>query len=375
MSHASFDSSKILAALGIVLMMAAGGLADTIALRDHARVFGSVITLADIAALRGPNAEALAQVEIAKFPESQQQLSVSRRQVLDALRRESVHMGLVSCSGSMRIEIIRLAEPRHQAPADESSEAVDNIARANPVAPLIEPVDADDVSIAGESLTLRDRMRQWIEQSLDADYQAINIALIDETSPQWGLSERQGRFEIEPLSRDLLGRVPIVVRQYRGDDLLHTVHVQVEVQIMRSVVVATRRILRGQTFTDADVTLTSRWLTSLAQTPMTDPQQMVGQVADRLISADAIVMQGDARPPCLVERGQMMIVRCISGNLVIRSEARALEDGVDGQLIQVRNDRTRATFSVRVSGPQEGVMVVNRTAPVASAEENHGGDL
>ena len=63
----------------------------------------------------------------------------------------------------------------------------------------------------------------------------------------------------------------------------------------------------------------------------------------------------DVRPPVMVKRGELITVQCMTDGLLIKTVGRAAEQGVLGDLIQVRNEQSREQYVVRITGPRVGV--------------------
>ncbi len=336
--------------------MLAGGataLADSASLYRTANVEGPAVTLADVADLSGDEAERFAEVEIATFPAQQTTLEVRLAEIRRELDRHGVHWGKLSLSGPRAIEVTRRIEqmPRE----DEPDAAADP--PAGDAEPLANPVQG--VSTRNVGVPLRDRIVQWLTASLDADAASLDIQFLGREAEELALRDGGYRLEFVPGSRDLLGRLPVTVRCYRGDQLDRTIRVNLHVRRQAEVVRAVRTLHRGRTITQSDVKLERTWLDESARTPATDIAAAVGQVAAGLIRADDVVYADDLDAPVLVKRRQLVTIRCLSGGVVLKTVGRALDEGADGDLIAVRNERTRETFYARVTGAQEAVLLVD----------------
>jgi flagella basal body P-ring formation protein FlgA len=64
----------------------------------------------------------------------------------------------------------------------------------------------------------------------------------------------------------------------------------------------------------------------------------------------------DVKSPVLVERGQLITVRCFTDGLVIRTVARAMDEGSKNDTIKVRNESSRETFTCTVTGPRRAAV-------------------
>jgi len=65
--------------------------------------------------------------------------------------------------------------------------------------------------------------------------------------------------------------------------------------------------------------------------------------------------------PILIDRGEIVVVHCIAGTIIIEQRARAKGRGRDGEVIAFESlDSPRRIFSARVSGPGRAVVVADR---------------
>ncbi len=343
-------SLLLLKAFLLGLLLIGTGFADRITLRSSVEVTGDTVTLADIARLEGEHAEALGEVTLATFADDSAQVRITRQQVRQLLDDRGVHWGRLSLRGhqSLRIERVAPDEPRH-APADEPI-VEDAAVQANPV-PTVDAADA--------GRTLRQIVHAYLLERGGVPAERMKIDWHQDASPVWQRTEADGRFEIDPQNRDTAGHIPLTVRQYRGDQLVDTLRLSADVRMQRNVVIATGRIARGQTLTADDLRSQMQWLDTGRDRPLTDAAALVGQVADRTLREGDVLSDGDVKPPLLVERGQTVTLRTISGGLVIKTTARALDDGGADQIITVRHPRTRQLYQARVSGPRQAVMLLD----------------
>jgi flagella basal body P-ring formation protein FlgA len=168
----------------------------------------------------------------------------------------------------------------------------------------------------------------------------------------------EGRYEFELISSSLLGRVPVTVRRYEGEGVVETVRVTAEVCRRVTGVLARVSIGRGEMIGVGDVELGEVRVTSGRGEPLKGLDEAVGRVAGAVIRAGSAVHAGELRSAVLVRRGEWVNVRCVSGGLVLKTTGRACEDGGLSQRIRVRREDSRETYWVRVTGLQEGLLVL-----------------
>lgn len=344
----------------------------SIRLMGYAVVTGDRVLLRDVAELQGEPAQSLGDVVVATFGpgggvsgdfggsgrsggsapgastsggSGGEPAVVTIDSVRRALDAHGVNWAVVTLRGHGACQVRRSDHPHDRpAQADRARAAIE--------------ADAVDFSSAG---TLQDRVIELIERFAGLDRQQLRIEFTD--SDEQTLSQRVGwdRYELEPLSSVAVGRVPIVLRRWDGDRLVEVGRVTAEVARRRVAVVARATIGRGQTIAPGDLELRELYLTTPAE-PLASPEHAVGRIAAAVIRAGAAIYPDQLRSPLLVRRGESVTVRCVSGALVIKAVGRAMQDGGLGGVIEVRNDRSGETYSVRVTGTQEGTV---ETAPAS----------
>jgi flagella basal body P-ring formation protein FlgA len=344
----------------------------------------AVIRLGEVARLDGPAAQAQADLVLGAFDAGQTERSVTLTTVRGKLTEQGVHWGRLTLRGPEQVAVRRVVPTKPDARTDAAVDAAlieaDVQAEANP-APAVTADGSDGAAVREPAvgLTLRQLVRQRVERMTAADPADLRIRFDEPDDPAWNLSELDGRFEIQPAGEDALGRLPLTVRQYRGTQLIATHRLRVEVARRVDAVLAARPIQRGQTITTDDLRRESRWLDSSRVEPAVRIDPLVGQVAARTIRNGSIIEPDDVERPALVQRGELITVRAISGGLVVKTVARAAEDGARGQIIEVRSHlpRDRRTYHARVSGPREAVLLIDAVAIERTARQtirSEGGD-
>lgn len=154
-------------------------------------------------------------------------------------------------------------------------------------------------------------------------------------------------------------RVPVRIRVFDplGEQMLRNgvVHARVEIRTRCARVRSTLR--RGTIVHEDQVTLGYEWVRpSLRASPVED---VIGSALRRTLERGRVVTETDVEPPLLVKRGDKVGVHCVSGSIVLRTTARAVESGRRGDVIELESleadRRKRRRFSARISGPGEVV--------------------
>lgn len=353
--------------------------ADRITLRAEAEVEGAPVTLADVARLEGDRAAALGDLQVARFKEGAgESMTLARRDVRAVLDDRGVNWGFLSLRGRLSVQVHRREAARRNADAEAKTDTRDRdtesaeparaaVASGEPAEanPVPETISVDAVSTPpveapqqADAPTLQALVRDWIAARTGIDGEALRIGWDDADAELRALRAIDGRLELDPHTRDPLGRLPLTVRHYEGDRLVDAHRFTLDVAASLPVLTATRALSRGQAITAEDVARQTVRIDSTRTTPLSDLDRVLGRVAARSVRGGSILEPDDVSDPDLVRRGELLTVRALSGGLVLKTVARAMEAGQRDQIIRARHPKTREIIHVRVSGPQAAVMLV-----------------
>lgn len=260
-------------------------------------------------------------------------LKIELEQVRGILSGErSVNLGRVRLSGS--VCTLRIA-PKVVEPAKQAA------------APATTPA-----AVSGDRV--RDRLAARLSQMLDVPPEDLRLTL--EAQPADVLDRPVGALTclLQPTGSG--DRIPFQVKLLDHDRVMATGSARATVLIRRTVMVATRRLTRGATFTSEDFTTDERWLA-----PSITPAALhvaPGQVVRGNVDAGEVIEQRDLEPPIVVHKGDLVAVDCVSGGVVVRATVRATESGREGDVISLQSLKGKAVLRARISGPGQAVLVV-----------------
>lgn len=345
----------LLITLVMVLALALGTpvWADSIQLTGEARVGTGDVKLRDVARLEGPEAEKLGDVVVSNLAD--REMFVSIDSIRDLLTKRNTNWGLISLRGYAKCRVQRIEAPAAPGPAE--------IEIAEPAVVVANP--KREVVLDGPA-TVKDRIVGLVTKMTDSSRDDLRITFASDDTRLLAQPAVGGdRYEFEPQSSTGLGRVPVIVRRWHGERLMATDRVSAVVARRYLAVVAAGTVSRGDTFTSDDVEIKEVFLDQTRGTPMSDLSRVIGQECTAQIRKGAVVFAGGVKSPVLVKRGELMTVRSVAGSLVVKTTARAGEEGTLDQIIQVRNERSRGAFYVKVTGSQEGLVVAGAGEPEA----------
>ena len=115
-----------------------------------------------------------------------------------------------------------------------------------------------------------------------------------------------------------------------------TIYVAAQVQVLGEYVAAAVPLAQGQTINDSDLARVKGDLTALPAGIIVDASQAVGRTITSSVRLGAPLRQDALRNPQAVHQGQAVRVVYNGAGFSISSEARALNNAVEGQMTQVR---------------------------------------
>jgi flagella basal body P-ring formation protein FlgA len=341
-----------LAAMMAVVLALTGSLAlaeGTIHLR-RATQTSEKITLGDVARLQGAAAQKLDDLVLGQFDQGQTQKTISLGRVRDLLTDRQVNWGRLSLTGFMACKVTR----QKQTSAPDANQASDALRDASNGGSG--KARAEDRSTGrGEAGTLRRRVYGIVQQLADIKTDRLRVGFSQDDAQRLSRPIRGARYELAPQTDQPFGRLPITIRRFEQGRVAEQFTVSAHVQRRVQALVATRTISRGSALRESNVKQTTVWLDD-DRTPIDRFSAVKERRADAVLRADQVVYPDDVQSPTLVERGQVITVRCFTGGLVVRTVARAMDDGAKDETIKVRNEASREKFTCRVTGPRQAVV-------------------
>lgn len=134
--------------------------------------------------------------------------------------------------------------------------------------------------------------------------------------------------------------------------------VRVNITTREAVVVTARPLARGQQVVADDLRIEERDTSRMQRAYYTDPKPLIGLRARRQIGAGQPLHPGLVEQRRLVRRGALVQIVARHGELQVTMKGKALESGVLGDLIRVRNTASGREISGEVVAA--GVVEVRR---------------
>ncbi len=328
---------------------------------------GAAVLLSDLAVITGDDAEKLSKTVILPRPASDGQSvggEIDVQQVRTALDSAGVNWAKVTLHGSRTRLLVsddaRPATDGHAAPAG-SAPSLDGRSAGPLGGPVAGTVNgAVSLTPSGVPQSLYDTgngptLREIVGQRLAAMYEVAVDDLraeYDNTPAVKYLDLPIGEVaEVTVLPQASTGttRIPLRIELRRRDGIIDYRTLAARVELKRTVAVVSAPIDRGELITEDLIRVETRWISPAADAPLSR-DRIIGASAKRRIDTGRLVTRGDVQPPIVVQRGETVKVRIISGTIQMEMRAKALSTARDGESVTLQSEGSKKTFIAKMEG-------------------------
>jgi flagellar basal body P-ring formation protein FlgA len=202
-------------------------------------------------------------------------------------------------------------------------------------------------------------LRQWQEslakQGLGAEL------LVGETA---SLSERWHEVKqilaVRSEGKKVEGPVQWVARCVDREGAALELPIAMNLRALPMAVAVVRTMQRDELITARDVELRPVPIDDDAIAYYQDVADVIGMASRRSISSGRLLQAVDIAPPVVIRRGDLVEIQVVAEDVMVSVMGRAMEDGGDGDLIQLEQSDTRKRLIASVAGP--GLALI-RTEP------------
>lgn len=127
--------------------------------------------------------------------------------------------------------------------------------------------------------------------------------------------------------------------------------VPAQVNLYQPVVVLTRPLGRHAAISAEDLTLLERDIGLLNGSYLTELNQAIGMRTRRAIREDSVLNPSHLELDEIIKRGDRVVISAANPQISVRMPGEALEGGVVGSQIKVRNSRSGRTVTARITAP------------------------
>ncbi|MEM9082438.1 MAG: flagellar basal body P-ring formation chaperone FlgA [Planctomycetota bacterium] len=340
----------------------------TIELRSMARLDQGEVTLGEVAHIAGDESEDLANTVIADSPAD---LIGSVRvgelaQATFRLQLESAGINLSRHAVSGGVCVIRVLGESGSSDSEKVETEADK--------PTESHVEAEDVAAS----SVREHIVGALVRKLDIDTQSIRVrfderdaAVLNQST--WGL--RVVCLVESSAGSGIRGsRMMVRTRVYAGDRLAVEERIAVHVEVHREVLRLTRSVRRGEAFASGSPELVRLWESAGAPGALRTLKSDSGVlIARRSLEAGEVIRERDIEIPIAVKRNGLITVVVMRGGIELQTQARALEEGKIGDVIECQLSRDRQPFLAEVVGIGRVAIIQEEQNELASAAGTEGG--
>lgn len=352
-------TTRRLALAGICLLAGWGTAAEGVELqlRKQVQLSSSIVLLGDVADIYTSNTELqrrLATVELFPAPVGSSVRYLGLRELQDLLIRNRVNLSELTFSGASQVAISQAAAAP-QPKVTATPELPDfKKRRANDLA--VEAIRKHLILATGKSLPYEIKL-----ELNEAQLRSLG-SVGTEATARGGEAPFVGH-----------GRYLLTIKTADGESELP---VDADVSLPPAVVVATRPILKGTALRATDLDLQPVTGALRSDDVFYSLDEVLDQEAIQSIAAGQPVVARMLRKPVLVRRGDPVTVFSRSAGVVVKTTARARDDGSHGDVVSVESLTDRSTYYARVCGVQQVEVFARATvaespAPNAPSQPMH----
>lgn len=223
---------------------------------------------------------------------------------------------------------------------------------------------------AGPVQTLRELLVADLSNRLNLPAESLQVDFKPQDQNALNIASPMFQFEIEPLRARTLGPViwSVKIIPPEGKET-RKLTIAGDARAWQEQVVTSKPLTFKQLIRDDDVVRRRTLVDQLNDDPLMTIDQVVGQQAAKELKPGTVMTSKTVEAVQLVKAGQFVTVTLDQGSVKIKTVAKAMENGVYGQAIRVKNETTREVYQVVMTGPQQGTM--NVAAPLASVESQN----
>ncbi len=129
-----------------------------------------------------------------------------------------------------------------------------------------------------------------------------------------------------------------------------TKYLPVTIHVYEKVLTTTRPLARGEIISESDFSLQEADVSMLRYSYIQDSELAIGMEVKRSLNANTTLIQEALEAPTLVKRGDTVVLSAKAGTVEIRQQGVALQNGVLGKQINVRNSSSDRTVQAVVTG-------------------------
>ena len=191
-------------------------------------------------------------------------------------------------------------------------------------------------------------MSEFKERGLDDD---IEIDFGGRSMRLYVAANRAATVGIESLNHDPnTGRFVATIAVPAGDPAARRLRITGRIYTLISVPVLSKKLYRGDIIRKHHLEWKKIRKTKILRQTITEPEQLIGMAAKRLIGADRPIRTAQIRRPLLIAKGGLVTIRLNYANMSLTAQGRSLDEGSLGDVVRITNSQSKNIVEARVTG-------------------------
>jgi len=330
---------------------------STIELRREATVIGGEVKLRNICRWSDADdavMQPIADLTLARLDDKTPFASITIPEIKAILSQAGANLGTLNFVGSTSCSVNRSDANVNKA---DSLEKWIEASQANPSPALVTtPKSAptileEKIEANVQSETLRQLLKNDLASRLSLKASDLQFSFKPQDDQVLDLSSQLFQFHIEPFRVKNLGNVAWDVTIVSGKTS-RKAHITANARAWQTQAILARPLAYQQVITADDLEERRTLVEIIDNDPLVMKSQAVNQQASRDLKPGTVLTGKMLDPVQLVKAGQLILIDAKSGGVNVTSTARAIENGTFGQSIKVKNETTKETLVVTITGPQ-----------------------
>jgi flagellar basal body P-ring formation protein FlgA len=165
-------------------------------------------------------------------------------------------------------------------------------------------------------------------------------------------TDRPMTMRVEQLSYDARSqRFQATITAPANDPEAQSVQVTGRVYTLVDVPVLARAVLPGAVIQQSDIVWKKMRQVSLAGNIVAQPEEIIGAVTRRPLAPNRPLRTTDLKPNLLITRNDRVTIVAYTANMRLTATGIAMQNGAEGDVVQVTNTASKKTIQGRVIGP------------------------
>lgn len=163
------------------------------------------------------------------------------------------------------------------------------------------------------------------------------------------LTKCQNPLSVQRLSQRTSGRITLKISCSKPKNW--SIHIPAKIKHTVEIIVSARPVNRGEILSKQDISTQEISAAKIRHGYYFDSTQLIGLQLKRSLAPNTPIKPNHLTEPVVIKKGEPVLITADIKSLKVRSSGTALSDGVVGQIIRVKNRKSKRIIEATVSGP------------------------